>query len=70
MKTLQLRTRRYEEVIEWIPYDGLSNVEKIGKGGICPLYSAILSDDIQKIKVYNYSYKIHVNKAALLHSRY
>ena len=46
IKTLQLRTRRYKEVIEWILFDGLSNVEKIGKGGICPLYSAILSDYI------------------------
>ena len=29
MKMFQLRTRRYEDVIEWIPFDRLSDIEEI-----------------------------------------
>ncbi|KAF0392718.1 hypothetical protein F8M41_010485 [Gigaspora margarita] len=39
---LQLRTQRYEEVIEWIPFDRLYNVEEIGKREDCSVYSTIL----------------------------
>ncbi|RIB30468.1 hypothetical protein C2G38_150559 [Gigaspora rosea] len=40
MKTFQLRTWRYKDVIEWIPLDRLSEVKKIDEGGFGSVYSA------------------------------
>ena len=62
MKAFQLRTWRYEDVIEWIPFDRLSEIKKIGKGGFGSVYSATWLDGIRKIKTINidddnYSYK-------------
>ncbi|RIB07457.1 kinase-like domain-containing protein [Gigaspora rosea] len=50
MKTFQLRANRYEDVIEWIPFDKLSDVKKIGKGGFGSVYSATWLDGIRKVK--------------------
>ncbi|RIB24179.1 kinase-like domain-containing protein [Gigaspora rosea] len=50
MKTFQLRTFKYEDVIEWIPFDRLSGVKKIGKGGFGSVYSATWLDDKRKVE--------------------
>ena len=50
MKTFQLRARKYEDVIEWIPFDRLSGVKKIGKGGFGSVYSATWLDGIRKVE--------------------
>ncbi|RIB19598.1 kinase-like domain-containing protein [Gigaspora rosea] len=36
----------YEELIEWVPFDRLSNVKEIGKGGFGSVYSTIWLDGI------------------------
>ncbi|RIB27355.1 kinase-like domain-containing protein [Gigaspora rosea] len=61
-KEFQLRAWNYENAIEWIPFNKLSDVKKIGKGGFGTVYSATWLDGIhkvEKIKVDgdNYSYK-------------
>ncbi|RIB13194.1 hypothetical protein C2G38_2198558, partial [Gigaspora rosea] len=50
MKTFQLRARKYEDVIEWIPFDRLSDVKKIGKGGFGSVYSATWLDSVRKVE--------------------
>ncbi|RIB29727.1 kinase-like domain-containing protein [Gigaspora rosea] len=50
MKTFQLRDRKYEDVIEWIPFDKLSGVKIIGKGGFGSVYSATWLDGIRKVE--------------------
>ncbi|RIB25378.1 kinase-like domain-containing protein [Gigaspora rosea] len=50
MKVFQLRTWRYEDVIEWIPFDRLSEIKKIGKGGFGSVYSATWLDGIRKVE--------------------
>ncbi|RIB11494.1 kinase-like domain-containing protein [Gigaspora rosea] len=49
MKTFQLRAMRYEDVIEWIPFDRLLDVKEIGKGGFGSVYSATWLDGIRKV---------------------
>ncbi|RIB19886.1 kinase-like domain-containing protein [Gigaspora rosea] len=49
-KTFQLRTWRYEDLIEWIPFDRLSGVKKIGEGGFGSVYSVTWLDGIRKIE--------------------
>ncbi|RIB12615.1 kinase-like domain-containing protein [Gigaspora rosea] len=53
MKAFQLRTWRYEDVIEWIPFDRLSVVEQIGKGGFGSVYKATWLDGIRKVEKIN-----------------
>ncbi|RIB05889.1 hypothetical protein C2G38_560199 [Gigaspora rosea] len=48
MKPLQLRTISYEDVIEWIPFDRLSEVKKIGKGGFGLVFKATWLDGIRR----------------------
>ncbi|RIB30726.1 hypothetical protein C2G38_1423123 [Gigaspora rosea] len=50
MKTYQLITWRYEDVIEWIPFNRLSEVKKIGKGGFGLVYKATWLDGIRKVE--------------------
>ncbi|RIB06250.1 hypothetical protein C2G38_530323 [Gigaspora rosea] len=59
MKAFQLRTWRYEDVIEWIPFDRLSIVKEIGKGGFGSVYKATWLDGIgRKVeKINDNSYK-------------
>ncbi|RIA99841.1 kinase-like domain-containing protein, partial [Gigaspora rosea] len=59
MKSFQLRTWRYEDVIEWIPFDRLSVVEEIGKGGFGSVYRATWLDGIRRKveKINNGNYK-------------
>ncbi|RIB28837.1 hypothetical protein C2G38_1349984 [Gigaspora rosea] len=47
MKTFQLRALSYEDVI---PFDRLSEIKKIGKGGFGSVYSATWLDGIRKVK--------------------
>ncbi|RIB23529.1 kinase-like domain-containing protein [Gigaspora rosea] len=49
IKEFQLRTTRFENAIEWIPFDKLSITDKIGEGGFGCVYSATWSDGIRKI---------------------
>ncbi|RIB29038.1 kinase-like domain-containing protein [Gigaspora rosea] len=49
-QAFQLRTFVYEDAIEWIPFNRLSNIELIGKGGFGFVYSAIWLDGIRKIE--------------------
>ncbi|RIB29988.1 kinase-like domain-containing protein [Gigaspora rosea] len=52
MKTVQLRTRKYEDVIEWIPFDRLLDVKEIGKE-FGSIYSATWLDGIRKVEKIN-----------------
>ncbi|RIB17308.1 hypothetical protein C2G38_2037834 [Gigaspora rosea] len=51
MKTFLLKTWEYENVIEWIPFDRLSEVKEIGKGGFGSVYSAAWLDGIRKVEI-------------------
>ncbi|RIB23021.1 hypothetical protein C2G38_2033095 [Gigaspora rosea] len=44
IKEFQLKARNYEEVIEWIPFNRLNNVQKIGEGGFGSVFSATWLD--------------------------
>ncbi|RIB04224.1 kinase-like domain-containing protein [Gigaspora rosea] len=44
------RTRSYEDVIEWIPFDRLLEIKKIGEGGFGSVYSAAWLDGIRKVE--------------------
>ncbi|RIB21385.1 hypothetical protein C2G38_1107025 [Gigaspora rosea] len=50
LKMFQLRSKKYESVIEWIPFDRLLDVKKIGKGGFGSVYSATWLDGIRKVE--------------------
>ncbi|RIB10893.1 kinase-like domain-containing protein [Gigaspora rosea] len=50
IKRFQLRTFEYESMIEWIPFERLKNIKKIGQGGFSTIFSAIWMDGIRKIK--------------------
>ncbi|RIB16370.1 kinase-like domain-containing protein [Gigaspora rosea] len=50
---LQFRVKDYEDAIEWIPFDRLSNVKEIGKGGFGSVYSASWLDGIRKVEKIN-----------------
>ncbi|RIB02870.1 kinase-like domain-containing protein, partial [Gigaspora rosea] len=54
MKAFQLRTFTYNDAIEWIPFDRLSVVEEVGKGGFGSVYKATWLDGIRKIDDDNY----------------
>ncbi|RIB10891.1 kinase-like domain-containing protein [Gigaspora rosea] len=56
VKKLQIRIVAYDEAIEWIPYDRLSNVKKIGEGGFSTVYSATWLDGIRKIDGNDFNY--------------
>ncbi|RIA90108.1 kinase-like domain-containing protein [Glomus cerebriforme] len=38
------KARNYEEILEWIPYDRLRNIEYLAKGGFSTIYKAIWLD--------------------------
>ena len=40
IKKSQLKAKNYDDVIEWIHFDQLENIEEIGKGGFSIVYSA------------------------------
>ncbi|RIB13983.1 kinase-like domain-containing protein [Gigaspora rosea] len=44
IKELQLKVTKYEDVIEWIPFNRLDNVQKIGEGGFSSVFSATWLD--------------------------
>ena len=46
MKEFQLRAWSYEDAIELIPFNRLSDVEKIGEGGFGSVYKATWLDGI------------------------
>ncbi|RIB04062.1 kinase-like domain-containing protein [Gigaspora rosea] len=50
IKVFQLRTMKYENAIEWIPFDKSSITDKIGEGGFGCVYSATWPDGIRKIE--------------------
>ncbi|CAG8555762.1 16716_t:CDS:10, partial [Acaulospora morrowiae] len=49
IKEFQSIATEYDEVIEWIPFSRLSNIQEIGKGGFGCVYSAIWLDGKRKI---------------------
>ncbi|RIB01671.1 kinase-like domain-containing protein, partial [Gigaspora rosea] len=61
MKAVQFKTLAYEDAIEWIPFDRLDNIIKIGEGGFGSIYKATWLDGIRRIekiiKNDNFSYK-------------
>ncbi|RIB07248.1 kinase-like domain-containing protein [Gigaspora rosea] len=57
IKAFQIRTLAYEDVIEWIPFDRLSSVEVIGKGGFGSVYKATWLDGIRKVEKIDGNYK-------------
>ncbi|RIB12033.1 hypothetical protein C2G38_2145276 [Gigaspora rosea] len=44
IKEFQLKATSYEDVIEWIPFNRLDNIQKIGKGGFGTVFSATWLD--------------------------
>src|SRR3989442_40884 len=40
----QLKTKRYYNHLEWIPYDRFQDIKSIGKGGFANIFSAIWLD--------------------------
>ncbi|RIB04710.1 kinase-like domain-containing protein [Gigaspora rosea] len=48
IKEYQLTAARYDMIIEWIPFDRLKNIYKIGEGGFGSVFSAIWLDGIRK----------------------
>ena len=46
MKEFQLRTIVYNFMIEWIPFDRLNNIKKIGESAFGPVFSATWLDGI------------------------
>ncbi|RIB19721.1 hypothetical protein C2G38_1245830 [Gigaspora rosea] len=44
VKEFQLKASNYEDVIEWIPFNKLENVQKIGEGGFGSVFSAVWLD--------------------------
>ncbi|RIB24258.1 kinase-like domain-containing protein [Gigaspora rosea] len=56
MKTFQLRTWGYEGVIEWIPFDRLTDIEEIGKGGFGSVYKATWLDGVRKVDGNDFNY--------------
>ena len=50
MKAIQLRTYSYDGIIEWISFDRLVNIKKIGEGGFGSIFSATWLDGIREIK--------------------
>ncbi|RIB30479.1 hypothetical protein C2G38_151016 [Gigaspora rosea] len=53
MKMFQLRVKAYEDAIEWIPFNRLSNIKEIGKGGFGSVYSALWLDGKRKVEEIN-----------------
>ncbi|RIB08076.1 hypothetical protein C2G38_2112010, partial [Gigaspora rosea] len=49
IKIFQIRTLAYEDAIEWISYDKLDNITKIGEGGFGSIYKATWLNGIRKI---------------------
>ncbi|RIB30117.1 kinase-like domain-containing protein [Gigaspora rosea] len=50
IREFQLRIFKYEDVSDWIPFDRLSNVKEIGKGGFGSVYKATWLDGKREIK--------------------
>lgn len=50
IKEFQLRAFSYELMIEWIPFNRLSNIKIIGQGGFGSVFSATWLDGTRKIK--------------------
>jgi hypothetical protein len=44
IKEFQLKATKYEDVIEWIPFNKLVNIQMIGKGGFGSVFSATWLD--------------------------
>ena len=57
MKGFQLRIQKYKDMIEWIPFDRLNNIKKIGQGGFSSVFSATWLDGIRKIDGDDFNYE-------------
>ncbi|GBC18931.1 kinase-like domain-containing protein [Rhizophagus irregularis DAOM 181602=DAOM 197198] len=44
IQKIQLKAKRYKEILEWIEYDRFENVEYLAKGGFGTIYKAIWKD--------------------------
>ncbi|RIB10275.1 kinase-like domain-containing protein [Gigaspora rosea] len=56
IKEFQIKTARYENMIEWIPFDRLDNIKKIGEGGNGTQYilQFDISEDLREIHYAGY----------------
>ena len=70
MKEFQIRALRNKNAIEWIPFNKLSDVKKIGEGGFGSIYKATWLDSIQKVDCSNNNYVRTHKLIVLLYSRY
>jgi hypothetical protein len=66
IQNFQLNTTRYEEVLEWIPYEKFENIEYFAKGGFGIVHKAIWIDgfieywDISQNKWYRNTYNNYI----------
>lgn len=66
IQNAQLKARNHLEVIEWIPYHHLKNVQYLNEGGFAKIYKAILLDGfIYKWDKINQQWKRYSNKSPL-----
>src|ERR1700752_4248979 len=49
IKAFQLRSNKYERLVEWIPFSRLNKIKKIGQGGFGSVFSAIWLDGVRRI---------------------
>ncbi|CAG8606752.1 1790_t:CDS:2, partial [Scutellospora calospora] len=58
IKVAQNKSKYYDKIIEWIPFERLENIEKIGEGGFGIVYSATWIDGKRKYVIEKNQVKI------------
>ncbi|RIB23535.1 hypothetical protein C2G38_2171062 [Gigaspora rosea] len=57
IREFQLKATAYDKVIEWIPFEKLSNIDEIGRGGFGTVYTAIWLDGKRTVEKIDDCYK-------------
>ncbi|GBB90469.1 hypothetical protein RclHR1_17440002, partial [Rhizophagus clarus] len=67
IQEMQLKINNFNDiVVEWIPYDQLNNIKKIGKGGFSTVYSAEWKDGPLEYDADKKMYERHPNRVIAL----